>query len=70
MKALITIAIMVGLLTVAGLAIAQPSEESSVENTGSSCGSGCTQETCTAESNCGLPSCGVAQGSNCGCGGR
>jgi hypothetical protein len=63
-----TIAIAVGILAIAGVFVMGIGmvEADEVEETSSctSCG-----KSCSAESNCGLASCGATKGGSCGCGG-
>ncbi|MFA6023389.1 MAG: hypothetical protein WC781_04860 [Candidatus Pacearchaeota archaeon] len=60
-------AIIVGLVLVAGtMVIAAEQNNNTTPVTQKSCG-GCNGK-CTAESNCGLATCGAANGKTCGCG--
>lgn len=67
MKTVITIGVL-GLLLVAGFVVVnalqndQPEESLPVGTCSSSCGN-----SCTAESNCGNPTCGAISGGSCGC---
>jgi uncharacterized low-complexity protein len=61
-------AVFIGVLTIAGVAVvnALPDNQSTLttsQKTCSSCGNSCTKE-----SNCGLATCGAANGGTCGCG--
>ena len=78
MKTLVTVAIMVGLLAMVGLATAAITGGEATDNTYTgTCGPGqgcpnAAQGGCTAGNNCGSTSCGAASGSGCGggCGGK
>ncbi|MBL7058887.1 hypothetical protein ISS08_00325 [Candidatus Pacearchaeota archaeon] len=77
MKTLVTVAIMVGLLVLVGLATAAITSVDATDNTYTgSCESGscpnAAQGGCTAGNNCGSSNCGATTGSSCGggCGGR
>lgn len=65
MKAWIIVALIIGILVVAGIVISvQGVAADAPENVDcKSCGN-----SCTGESNCGLASCGAVQGRSCGCG--
>ena len=60
-------AITVGILAVAGILVFNlgtvTADEVTETSTCTSCGN-----SCTAENNCGLASCGAVQGGSCGCG--
>jgi uncharacterized low-complexity protein len=61
-------AVFVGILAIAGVAVVNALPESQSipttnQKTCSSCGN-----SCTAESNCGLSTCGATNGGTCGCG--
>ncbi|MFA5070803.1 MAG: hypothetical protein WC511_00340 [Candidatus Pacearchaeota archaeon] len=59
--------IMVGLLLVGGIAFASAISTDEAETTSTSSCTSCGNQ-CSAESNCGLATCGATQGKTCGCG--
>lgn len=70
MKLWISIAILAGLLVLAGIAV-QASDDASKEDVSisvSQCGSSQCGGGCSAGNSCGAASCGATQGSSCGCG--
>ena len=55
--------LLIGGITLANVVTADPPQEDSQSLSCSTCGN-----SCTAESNCGLATCGAVSGGNCGCG--
>ena len=57
-----------GLLAVAGFVVADSFGGEETEEVLPTCGSSSCDGGCTAESNCGVASCGAVSGGSCGCG--
>jgi uncharacterized low-complexity protein len=72
MKMWIVIAVITGLLLFAGIAVVRAVSTNSGSETATTSTVSCTScgNSCTAESNCGLASCGATQGKACTCGKR
>ena len=66
MKLLMVVLIALGLIAVAALVVANLSSVEADEPKQISCST--CGNSCSADSNCGLESCGAVQGGSCGCG--
>jgi len=68
MKTWISATLIIALLVFAGIAVVKAINSEPVEKTSTGCGASCSNS-CTAEKNCGSPTCKAVSGTGtCGCG--